>query len=133
MNTKTVYDCSVIELDRHSSDRKGNLSVVSNLTTVPFQVKRVFYIYDVPGGENRGAHAHRSLFQLIIAASGSFTVTLDDGNVRRSFTLNHPYKPLFVHPGSGRLSKTSLPALFVWFLPLNHTTKQTIYGIMMNF
>lgn len=99
MNTKTVYDCSVIELDRHSSDRKGNLSVVSNLATVPFQVKRVFYIYDVPGGENRGAHAHRSLFQLIIAASGSFTVTLDDGNVRRSFTLNHPYKALFVHPG----------------------------------
>ena len=70
-----VYDCSMIELSKHHSDRKGNISVVQNGDTVPFDVKRVYYLYDVPGGESRGAHAHRELSQLIVAASGSFRVT----------------------------------------------------------
>ena len=74
-----VFDSSMLELDRHHSDRRGNLTVVENGKTLPFDVKRVYYLYDVPGGESRGAHAHRELSQLIIAASGSFTVTLDDG------------------------------------------------------
>lgn len=98
----TVYDCTIIELDKHHSDRKGNLSVVQNGSTVPFDVKRVYYLYDVPGGESRGSHAHRELSQLIIAASGSFRVTLDDGNVKRSFTLNRPYQGLYVKPGIWR-------------------------------
>ena len=102
MKGYSVYDCSVIELDRHHSDRKGNLSVVQNGVTVPFDVKRVYYLYDVPGGESRGAHAHRDLYQLIVAVSGSFRVTLDDGNVRRSFYLNRPYQGLFVKPGLWR-------------------------------
>lgn len=99
MNKSSVYDCSIIEIDKHHSDRKGNLSVVENGKTVPFDIKRVFYLYDVPGGESRGAHAHKKLKQLLIAASGSFTVKLDDGNVKRSFTLNRPYQGLLIVPG----------------------------------
>lgn len=95
----TVYDCTIVELDRHHSERKGNISVVENRKTVPFDVKRVFYLYDVPGGESRGGHAHKALSQLIVAASGSFTVTLDDGSVRRTFTLNRPYQGLYIVPG----------------------------------
>lgn len=97
-----VFDCTMVELDRHHSDRKGNLSVVENGQTLPFDVKRVYYLYDVPGGENRGAHAHKELSQLIIAASGSFTVTLDDGKCKRSFFLNRPYQGLYVKPGMWR-------------------------------
>ena len=98
MGRSTVYDCTVIELDRHHSDRKGNISVVENGRDVPFNVKRAYYLYDVPGGESRGGHAHKELRQLIIAASGSFTVTLDDGHVKRTFTLNRPYQGLYVVP-----------------------------------
>lgn len=97
-----VFDCSMIELDRHHSDRRGNLTVVENGKTLPFDVKRVYYLYDVPGGESRGAHAHKELSQLIIAASGSFTVTLDDGKCKRSFFLNRPYQGLYVKPGMWR-------------------------------
>lgn len=99
MNKSTVYDCTIIELDKHHSDRKGNISVVENNKDIPFDVKRVYYLYDVPGGESRGAHAHKELSQLIIAASGSFTVTLDDGNVKRTFLLNRPYQGLYIVPG----------------------------------
>ena len=98
----SVYDFSVIELDRHHSDRKGNLTVVENGVTVPFDVTLIYYLYDVPGGESRGAHAHKNLSQLIVAVSGSFRVTLDDGNVKRSFILNRPYQGLFVRPGLWR-------------------------------
>lgn len=105
-----VFDCSMIELDRHHSDRRGNLTVVENSNpstgsgrgTLPFDVKRVYYLYDVPGGESRGAHAHKELSQLIIAVSGSFTVTLDDGKCKRSFFLNRPYQGLYVKPGMWR-------------------------------
>ena len=102
MNESTVYDCTIIELDKHHSDRKGNISVVENSKDVPFDVKRTYYLYDVPGGESRGGHAHRELRQLIVAASGSFTVTLDDGNVKRTFTLNRPYQGLYIVPGIWR-------------------------------
>lgn len=102
MEKYSVFDCSIIEFDRHHSDRKGNLTVVENGKTLPFDVKRVYYIYDVPGGENRGAHAHKQLEQLIVAASGSFTVTLDDGKNKRSFFLNRPYQGLYVKPGMWR-------------------------------
>ena len=98
----SIFDCSMVELDKHHSDRKGNLSVVENGDTLPFDVKRVYYLYDVPGGESRGAHAHKELEQLIVAASGSFTVTLDDGDSKRSFFLNRPYQGLYVKPGLWR-------------------------------
>lgn len=102
MANYNVFDCSIIELDKHHSERKGNLTVVENGKTLPFDVKRVYYIYDVPGGENRGAHAHKELEQLIIAASGSFTVTLDDGKCKRTFLLNRPYQGLHIKPGIWR-------------------------------
>lgn len=102
MHKSTVYDCSIIELDKHHSDRKGNITVVENDKDVPFEVRRTYYLYDVPGGESRGAHAHKELSQLIISASGSFTVTLDDGRVKRTFTLNRPYQGLYVVPGIWR-------------------------------
>lgn len=100
--TSSVYDCSIIELSKHHSDRKGNLTVVENNLTIPFGIKRTYYLYDVPGGESRGGHAHKGLHQLIIAASGSFTVTLDDGSVKRTFLLNRPYQGLMVVPGIWR-------------------------------
>lgn len=83
----TIDDCRIIALPRHGSGRQGNLTVAENL---PFEIKRVYYLYDVPGGENRGEHAHRRLNQLIVAASGSFTVLLDDGVSRSEVFLNRP-------------------------------------------
>lgn len=97
-----VYDCGIIELDRHHSARKGDISVVENRVTIPFDIKRIYYLYDVPGGVSRGGHAHIGLYQMIFAASGSFTVTLDDGKVKRAFTLNRPYQGLLVKPGIWR-------------------------------
>lgn len=102
MEQYSVFDCPIVELDQHHSDRKGNLTVVENGVTLPFNVKRVYYLYDVPGGESRGSHAHKELEQLIIAASGSFTVTLDDGKDKKSFFLNRPYQGLYVKPGLWR-------------------------------
>jgi hypothetical protein len=97
----TVNDCSIIEFDKHHNE-KGNISVVENNQDVPFDVKRIYYLYDVPGGESRGGHAHKELRQLIIAASGSFSVTLNDGNVKKTFMLNRPYQGLLVVPGIWR-------------------------------
>ena len=101
MIKNTVYDCSVIDMDKHHHV-KGNITVVENSKTIPFDVKRIYYLYDVPGGEARGGHAHKALYQLIIAASGSFNVTLDDGHVKRTVTLNRPYQGLYVVPGIWR-------------------------------
>lgn len=83
-------------------DERGNLSFLENENQLPFVIQRVHWIYDVPGGVERGGHAHKSLYQLIVAASGSFTVTLDDGRAKRSFTLNRPYLGLLVKPGIWR-------------------------------
>ena len=92
----------MIELDKHHSERKGNITVVENNQTVPFEVKRTYYLYDVLGGEERGTHAHKELRQLIVAASGSFDVVLDDGKVKRTFTLNRPYQGLLIRTGIWR-------------------------------
>lgn len=101
MKTSKVFDCTIIELNRHIRPQ-GNLSAVENGIDIPFNVRRCYYLYDVPGGESRGAHAHKRLYQLIIAASGSFTVTLDDGRLKRTFLLNRPYQGLLVVPGIWR-------------------------------
>lgn len=97
----SIYDCSMIQLDKRHREN-GNLTVVENSCEIPFDVKRIYYLYDVPGGETRGGHAHRELRQLIIAASGSFDVVIDDGLVKRIFTLNHPYQGLLIVPGIWR-------------------------------
>ena len=101
MKSSRVYNCSILEIDKHHN-ALGNISVIENATTVPFDVKRVYYLYDVPGGESRAGHAHKELQQLIIAASGSFDITLDDGELKRTFTLNRPYQGLLVVPGIWR-------------------------------
>lgn len=101
MTSTSVYDCSVIELDKHHHV-KGNITVVESGQTVPFDIKRAYYLYDVPGGESRGGHAHKELYQLLVAASGSFNVTLSDGNVKRTIFLNRPYQALLIVPGIWR-------------------------------
>ena len=98
MKSPSVYDCSVIELPR-IKNRAGNITPVSNDVNVPFDVKRVFYIYDIPGGEDRGAHAHKECHQFLVAASGSFEIELNDGINKRTVTLNRPYFGLHIPPG----------------------------------
>ena len=94
----TVFDCSLIELPR-IKNRSGNISVVENNKEIPFITKRIFYLYDIPGGESRGAHAHKECHQFLIAASGSFEVKLNDGKVIKTVMLNQPYKGLHIPPG----------------------------------
>lgn len=93
----TVFDCSVLTLPRIHSP-SGNLTPVYGSVHVPFDIRRVYYLYDVPGGESRGGHAHVALQQLIVAASGSFEVIIDDGTTRRTIFLNRPYMGLYVTP-----------------------------------
>lgn len=98
MKRPTVYDCSVIELPKNH-DPEGNLTPVYSNVHVPFDIKRVFYLYDIPGGESRGAHAHKKCHQFLVAASGAFEVVLDDGINKRTVTLNRPFFGLHVPPG----------------------------------
>lgn len=96
----TVYDCSFIELSKITvGERQGNLTPIYNNEQVPFDVKRVFYSYDIPGGEARGAHAHKDCHQFLIAASGAFEVLLDDGRNKRTVLLNRPFYGLHIPPG----------------------------------
>ena len=95
---KSVYDCSVIELPR-IENAKGNITPVHSGINLPFEIARIFYLYDIPGGEARGAHAHRECQQFLVAASGSFEVVLDDGYNKRTVTLNRPYFGLHIPPG----------------------------------
>jgi hypothetical protein len=97
----SIYDCSVIRLPK-IHNRAGNITVIENSATVPFEVKRIYYLYDVPGGETRGGHGHRALQQLIIAASGSFDLVLDDGQYKKVVTLNRPDYGLLITPGIWR-------------------------------
>jgi hypothetical protein len=93
-----VYDCSIFELPQ-IKNRAGNITPVHNNRDIPFAIKRVFYLYDIPGGESRGAHAHKECHQFLIAASGSFEVLLDDGKAKRLTQLNRPYIGLHIPPG----------------------------------
>lgn len=92
-----LSDCKVIELPR-INDPRGNLTFVEAEKHISFEIKRVYYLYDVPGGAERGGHAHKGLQQLIIAMSGSFDVTLDDGKDKKKFHLNRSYNGLYVCP-----------------------------------
>jgi hypothetical protein len=98
MSKPTVYDCSIIELSA-IKNRTGNITPVTNNKEIPFAIKRIFYIYDIPGGEDRGAHAHKECHQFLIAASGSFEIELNDGNTKRTIMLNRPYMGLHIPPG----------------------------------
>jgi hypothetical protein len=101
LKNNTVFDCSVIDMSKINATT-GNITVLENGVNVPFDVKRIYYLYDVPSGEERGGHAHYELEQYIIAASGSFDVILDDGVNRRSISLNRPNLALHIVPGLWR-------------------------------
>lgn len=91
----------IIELPKHI-DPRGNLTVAEQHKNVPFDIKRVYWTYDVPGGESRGGHAHREIYELLVATSGSFTVTLNDGKDTATILLNHPWQGLLIPPGTWR-------------------------------
>jgi len=93
----SVKDCKIIELPK-ISDPRGNLTFVEGGQHIPFDIKRVYYLYDVPGGAERGAHGHKKLQKLIIEMSGSFDVVLDDGFEKKSFHMNRSYYGLYVSP-----------------------------------
>ena len=99
--TSSIFDCSIITLDKNHRV-KGNLTAINNFSELPFDVKRVYFLYDVPGGEARGGHAHKGLQQLIVAASGSFDLIVDDGKVKRTFHLNRPYQGILMPSGLWR-------------------------------
>jgi len=93
-----VSDCSLIELPK-IENRSGNLTMIQNSIEIPFNIKRIFYLYDIPAGKDRGAHAHIECHQFLIAGSGSFDVLLDDGKSKKLVTLNLPYQGLHIPPG----------------------------------
>lgn len=93
----SIENCKIIQLPK-ISDPRGNLSFIEGGNHIPFDIKRVYYIYDVPGGSDRGSHAHKSLHQFIVAMSGSFDVLLDDGKSKKRFHLNRSYYGLYVCP-----------------------------------
>jgi len=92
-----IEDCKLIELPK-ITDPRGNISFVEGGQHIPFDIKRVYYLYDVPGGSDRGSHAHKNLHQFIIAMSGSFDVELDDGKEKKRYHLNRSYYGLYVCP-----------------------------------
>lgn len=97
----TVFDCSLIDIYKVHNEA-GNITVLENQKNIPFDVKRIYYLYDIPGGQARGGHAHYELEQYIIAACGSFDVILDDGQDTKTFTLNRPNLALHIIPGLWR-------------------------------
>jgi len=100
-NSSTVFDCNIIHMPK-IHNRAGNITLVENCIHIPFDVKRIYYLYDIPGGEARAAHGHKELEQLIIAASGSFDITIDDGINKKTVQLNRPSFGLHIKPGIWR-------------------------------
>ena len=97
----SVYDCIILPLNK-IHNRAGNITIVESKNNIPFDIKRIYYLYDIPGGETRGGHAHKELYQLIVSASGSFDVVLDDSINKKIVTLNRPDFGLMVVPGIWR-------------------------------
>ena len=98
INPSTIYDAVLLKLPKIHF-KAGSITPVNNEEDIPFTVKRVFYLYDIPSGEGRGGHAHHELYQLIVAASGSFDVLIDDGRNKKVVSLNRPFHGLLVVPG----------------------------------
>lgn len=101
MKNSSVYDCHILPLSKIHNPA-GNITIVEGDSNIPFGIKRIYYLYDIPGGESRGGHAHKELHQLIVAASGSFEVMLDDGKNKKIVRLNRPNYGLLVVPGIWR-------------------------------
>jgi dTDP-4-dehydrorhamnose 3,5-epimerase-like enzyme len=104
MDTKiksSIYNCSILQLPK-IHNRAGNITALENNIHLPFDVKRVYYLYDVPAGEERGGHAHRELQQIVVAASGAFDVLLNDGTNKKIVHLDRPFIGLHIVPGIWR-------------------------------
>jgi WxcM-like, C-terminal len=97
----SVYECSIVHLPKIHNEA-GNITALENRKNIPFDVKRIYYLYDVPGGAERGGHGHKDLQQFIIALSGSFDVLIDDGNNKKIIHLDRPYIGLHIIPGIWR-------------------------------
>jgi hypothetical protein len=135
MNHSTVFDCSLIELPKNHTIN-GNITSVNNFQQIPFEIKRVYYLYDIPGGESRGGHAHKALQQLIIAASGSFDLIVNDGKVKRTFNLNRPYQGVLMPAGLWReLDNFSSGSICLVLASQEYTEIDYIrdYGEFLNF
>lgn len=94
----SVFECNLLHL-KQIGDRNGHITAINNNIDLPFATKRIFYLYDIPGGESRGAHAHKECHQFLVATSGSFEVLLDDGKTKRQVLLNRPDIGLHIPPG----------------------------------
>ena len=101
MKDSQIFECSIFELPKIHNDA-GSITALENNMTVPFKIQRVYYLYDVPGGEQRGGHAHKELQQFIMAVNGSLDVLVDDGRNKKIFNLNRPYIGLHIVPGIWR-------------------------------
>lgn len=99
--SNSVFDCKIYNITK-IKNIYGSITVLENNKNIPFEIKRIYYLYDVPSGESRGGHAHYNLNQYLVAASGSFDVDLDDGNSKKSFFLNKPDQALHIIPGIWR-------------------------------
>lgn len=97
-NKNSVYECNLLHL-KQIGDRNGHITSINNNVELPFCIKRIFYLYDIPGGECRGAHAHKECHQFLVAASGSFEILLDDGLTKRQVLINRPDLGLHIPPG----------------------------------
>ena len=98
---ENIFNCNLVELQK-IKNRAGNLSVVENSNSIPFDIARVYYIYDVPGGSDRGGHAHKELEQYVIAVSGAFDIQLDDGKNKKTVRLDRPFLALHIKKGIWR-------------------------------
>lgn len=97
-NKNSVFECNLLHLNQ-IGDRNAHITAVNNNLEIPFPIKRIFYLYDIPGGESRGAHAHKDCHQFLVATSGSFEVLLDDGISKRQVQLNRPNIGIHIPPG----------------------------------
>lgn len=123
----TVNDCKIIDLPKFL-DARGNLSFAENFKQIPFEIKRTYWLYDVPGGESRGGHAYKENEEFIIALSGSFDVVLDDGKERKVFSLNRSYYGLYVPKGLWReMENFSTNALALEFASTHYDEGDYVY------
>jgi len=124
--TNRVEDCILLQLPK-IHNRAGNITPIHENQEVPFKIKRIYYLYDIPGGEARGGHAHRDLYQLLVAASGSFEVELDDACQKKTIPLNHPDKGLLIVPGIWRELVNFSSGAICLVLASNHYAESDYY------
>jgi len=126
MNGSNIYNCNILTLPK-IHNRSGNITSLNNSIDLPFDIRRIYYLYDIPGGGLRGGHAHKELYQLIVAVSGSFEITLDDGLNKKTVSLNQPYYGLQIIPGIWReLSNFSSGAICLVLASLPYNEKDYI-------